>query len=481
MKKEIPRIVRAAFNELKREYKFFTVLRQANGHYYVYRQTARWDKDAKKVKSKQEYIGKIEADGTFVKKSTSAEIDFEMAKKIVEEHGGEISFSGKPGQKPSAPNELQPDLVDTKILTTLSMNARASMSFMGRRIGLSQNAIYNRIGQLEKRYGIRYMAEIDVERLGYLPFLITVKFLGPIPSREEIIKALKKDPRVQLAFTTKGDYDLVIYALSKSINSEETIDIVVSLRTGALIKYPAKWYTSTFWKHASGYIPLRDEFVDSLKGNLLKREYAVLKELNSNGKSDFTEIDKKYGFDKGRSQYTYYKLKESGVIKRITLSMQRVPIKYIGIILKEIIDEDKFRKNRVKSLLDIVQDSPLPVNKYILTGDYGNPDGSVLFMPVQNDGDLEANIENLAGLDLGLNFRTLIVTGILLGSFCLRKFDQAYATQYKPLEEQYHITRPEVIDYEASGRRKTASAKKGKEFIIEPQTDKYTEDLEEDD
>jgi DNA-binding Lrp family transcriptional regulator len=473
-----PLKVTEAYEKLKKEYPFYVALKKINGKYYLYKQTSHADEN-KKVKVITEYLGRVKDDGVFIKKVISKDTELENAKTLILARGGKVILPERTEEGEYLPvKELMSDEIDKKILTTLSMNARASLAFMGRQIGLSQNATYNRVKHLEEKYGIRYMAEINVEKLGFLPLLIMVKFIDKSPSIKEVIDALKDESRVQLVFTTKGDYDLVIYALAKNVTSEETIDTVVKLRMGGLIKYPGKWYVTLFWKHSLGYIPLRDEFIDSIKDNLLKREYAILKELNKNGIMDFTEIDKKYGFDNGRSQYTYYRLKEKGIISRITISEQELPIKYVGVILKEIIDEKKFRKNRVNSLLDILDETNFPTTKYILTGDYGNPDGSILFMPIFNPGHLEANVEKLSSFDLGLNIRTWIITNILLGSFCFRKFDLAYASQYGPLEREYGIKRPTMVDYEITGKAKIRGTK-SKEFTID--LNKPTENLEEDD
>ena len=111
--------------------------------------------------------------------------------------------------------------------------------------------------------------------------------------------------------------------------------------------------------------------MELLKGKLLKREYAVLKELNRNGTESFVDIDRKYGFDEGRSQFTYHKLKEKGIIKRITLSMDRPPIKYLGIMKLSILEVDKFKRNSAKLLLRTIKESRSPLTNFVLVGRRG--------------------------------------------------------------------------------------------------------------
>ncbi|MCW6159500.1 MAG: Lrp/AsnC family transcriptional regulator [Candidatus Micrarchaeales archaeon] len=460
--KAIPQIVESAFEKLRKQYPFYVALAKINGKYYIYRRSSRWDKVVKKRKSVSEYLGRIEEDGSFIKKQKREETVVSNQKSNEPDHA-------------NAPMEIVSR--DLELLQILSMNARADISYLGKKIlGYEKSETYYRIKQLEKNLDLRYFAEIDVEKLGYLRFLIMVKFTENFPKLEELKAILEREPLVQLAVITKGDYDLIIYALAKNTGVAQLLDTVISLRKGELAKYKSIWKTTLFEEHF-GYIPIRQEFIDSIKKELLKRDYAVITELISNGAEGFTEIDKKYRFDAGRAAYTYHKLRERGIIKRITVSMQNIPVKYTGIIIKEIIDEGVFRANREKSLLDIVEKTNSVLgSKYILTGNIGNPDGSMLFMPIFNENEFDKEIEKLASLNLGLSLKPLLITSLVLGSFCYRRFDLAYADQYKPLIEQFGAERPQQIDYESSARiRKSKKRRREIAFDITSQEDEDTE------
>ena len=87
--------------------------------------------------------------------------------------------------------------IESALLTALSMNGRISFNFLSDLAGIEHQPVYRRVKILEKRYKIRYTAEIDVEMLGYLKFLIMVKFDKKIPTDEEIISAVASEPKVQ--------------------------------------------------------------------------------------------------------------------------------------------------------------------------------------------------------------------------------------------------------------------------------------------
>ena len=107
------------------------------------------------------YIGRILLDGKFIKakhrKSKTAE---------------------------SAQTQVQLTKEELAVLTTLSMNGRATTPILSRISGLSNSAAYETARRLERRFGIQYMAEVDVEKLGYLSFLVLVKFIDRVPSEK---------------------------------------------------------------------------------------------------------------------------------------------------------------------------------------------------------------------------------------------------------------------------------------------------------
>ena len=440
---EVPKVVRATFKSLKQTYPFYIALIEITGKFYVYRRSTRWDKDEKKIKSVSEYLGKITDDGFFIKKATK-------------QRQVEANSLGEPRRE----NSFQLSKHDSKILNILSTYARADLAYWGRILGMG-DGIYARVRYLENKYKINYITEIDVEKLGYLKFFVLVKFLDTAPETKEIKNALENEPHAQFAAYVKGEYDLIIYILAKS--NEEAIDTVIAMREKTLAKYPSEWYTVPFYEHFN-FIPLRDEFIEVLKERLLEREFAVLKTINRNGAIKFAEIDKKYGFDSGRSDYTYHLLEKKGIIKRATLTMQNIPIKYIGILFMRILKEDEFKKNRKKFLMNIIGEENTFANKYILSGDIGMPDGTLFFVPVFNDGDLEQAHEELSRLSAGVRLKAYVLTEVLLGSLCYRKLDVTNSRQYDILANTYKIKEREKVDYIETGRRHTD--KKRRKFDI---------------
>jgi DNA-binding Lrp family transcriptional regulator len=444
--KSLPPRIKAVFMKLKSESTQYIEIKYIKGYFFAYQSTSRWDKEKKKPIKVPLYLGRITNAGQFIpaKKKKPRNIT-QPAAPVIEQPILDL------GQKTleAVVREEKKYKHEPKLLTALSMNGRISMSVLGKMVDLKETAVSSQVKKLERKYDIKYIAEMDTTKLGYLQFLITVKFLDKFPKTDELKKILEKEARVQLALITKGDFDLMMYALAKT--SEEINLLVLGLRTK--LDYQAIWNAGPVFDDY-GFIPVRSDFIDLLKKDLLEREYAVLKELGKNGKIDFTEIDDLYKFDKGRSQYSYYRLKEKGIIKRITISMHNLPLKYVAIIYEDIVNWKEFRTNRESSLKNVIQDSITQINKYVLVDDTVSPNGTVLYLPVFKDGDLESAIDQLTSLNLGVKIRTFIITSIILGDFCFRNFDNNYSLQQEIRVKEYKLKPPPKIDYEETGRIK---------------------------
>ena len=448
----LPDKIKITLEELRKEYKFFVSLKKINNKYYLYKQTTVWNKEKKKLKVLSTYLGRITGDGAYIKKEITHQDELENAKAVIIANGGKVILPKIEDGEIIQVKELTPDEVDRRILMTLSMNSRASLAFLGKQIGLTVSATYNKVKHLEKKYGIKYITELNVEKLGYSEFLVMVRFLEGIPTSEELKMVFLKEKLIQLALTTKGEYDVVLYVLAK--NEEELKFMLSRVRGGELAKYKSMWNCAPIFK-SFGCVPLRDEFVEILKEDLLDREYAVIKELNSDSKKDFTEIDKVYNFDRGRSQYSYHKIIERKILERATISLQKIPIKYIGIIFIVEVDSKAYEQNRDKLLTHIMEGISAPFDKFIYRANTVAPDGSVCFMPVGEDGQLEEEAESYKKLNLGVNVTTTVSTGIIVGTVCIRVSDPAYSLQHAALVRDYKSKAMPKVDYFETGRNKT--------------------------
>lgn len=449
-RRSLPKSVVDEFNSLKEGGQSNLALKIIHGNYYVYKEHGIWLKREHRNKTISEYLGRITSDGHFIKKSFRAKNDLESAKALIAEHGGEIIWHEKLDEAPlPVKQDLTATEIDLKLLTMLSMNARLPAAQIAKIIGMSEQAVYSRVKAIEKEFGITYLLEVDVEKLGYIRYLILIKFEDDVPTKQEIEEAIEGEYNIQFAAMTKGDYDVVMYVIDET--PLKAYDNLLRLRQKRSIsKYNGSW-TFTNFAQTYSFIPLRDQFIENVvkekvwhrtkdtprldKGQLLQREFLLLKELNNNSNATFASTDQKCNFNKGTSRYAYQALRERGIVTRPTISMTNLPIKYVGIILLSVDNYKVFEEKRYKFLFDLIEYREIS-NKYCLSGNIGAPaQGAISFMPVTQEGYLEKVTAALKKELPGSNIRSLVIIDIIVGTLCYRRFDNAYSRQYRLLVE----------------------------------------------
>lgn len=449
-RRSLPKSVADQFNSMKKDGQSNLALKVIHGNYYVYKEHGIWLKREHRNKTISEYLGRITSDGHFIKKSFHAKNDLESAKALIAEHGGEIIWHEKldETQLPAA-QYLNATDIDLKLLMVLSMNARLSSAEIAKIMGLSEQAAYSRVKAIEKKFGITYLLEVDVEKLGYIRYLILIKFEDGVPTKEEIEEAIKGEYNIQFAAVTKGDYDVVMYVIDES--PLKAYDNLLRLRQkGSISKYKGSWIFTNFAQTYS-FMPLREEFIENVvkekvwhrtkdtprldKDELRQREFLLLKELNNKANATFASIDEKCNFNKGTSRYAYHALKERGIVTRPTISMTNLPIKYVGVILLFVDNYKVYEDKRYKFLIDLIKYGEIS-NKYCLSGNIGAPvQGAISFMPVAEEGYLDKVTAELKEELTGGNIRNLVITEVIVGTLCYRRFDDLYSRQYRLLVE----------------------------------------------
>ena len=339
------------------------------------------------------------------------------------------------------------------ILRALSMNARITVPELAKITGLGNTAVNYHLRNLERKYDIKYMLELDIEKFGYINYIAFVKFKDKRPTYEEMKKQLEAIPYVQVAMTTKGTYDIVIFLVVKSTNDarSEIYDVISAIFTS----YNAEWTMTPAYQHF-GFIPLRDKFFSILKEKVWTRtkerprpshdeitemEYNVLKAMNNNAAADFVSIDKEIGSDIGRSNYAYHQLTKRGIIKRSTISVQNLPSKFDIIILLNYTNLDAWKPTRENLLLEILKEKQKQFDAYSFTCDTMAPNGIMLVKPevsTAKENELEKVIDSLSQEVKGVNIDVLIKTSMPVGSLNHRLFDKTQTSQYNILISGYN-------------------------------------------
>lgn len=402
---------------------------KVNGHFYAYSRQSKWDKAARRVKSTAEYLGVVLPDGRFVPKAA-----------------GQKDFYGRESMDPEGPIGADTDETDRLIIKNLSMNAKMPLSMLSKKAGIPKSTSSYRISAMGRSLGIRYVPEIDLERLGYIQYLVFVKFESSKPDIGRLAAEFAREPRVLAAFATIGRCDIVICMACES--NMELISSIGDLRSCAgLAGYNARWNVSPFYR-SYGFVQPRDNFFEMVHrrvwrrtrdaprptGNqMLRSEYLTLRELNRDGSAAFVDMDRRNALPRGTSQRAYLKLRDRSILKRITISMDKPQVKYVGIIIAEVINQAKFNDTRNALFKYVTKESGGITNRFNLVGDIEAPDGAVFFAPISSENEMAALEKELTASVHGIEVNSLVITSNIVGGFCHRLFDNNYSEQARML------------------------------------------------
>ena len=462
MPKRLPENIGKAVQAIRKEYGHYVEAKFMRNKYRLFEATSFYDPEAKKPKKVTRYLGWLTDQGQLIparhndiKTKVFNEIDRSNEQKIKE-----LEESLKNAEKRALENGVRKKKTEKherEILRALSMNARITVPELTKITGLSNSAVKYHIGNLEKRHDIRYLLEIDVERFGYINYIAFVKFKDKRPTSEEMKSQLEKIPCVQVAMTTKGSHDLVLFLVVEATSDARST--LYQLTGQAFSTYNVDWSMTPAYFGGFGFIPLRDRFFEVLKEKVWTRtkdrprpapdeitevEYNILRAMNSNAGADFTSIDKEINCNNGRSNYAYHQLTKRGIIKRCTISMQKLPSKLDVIILFNFTNFNEWKPTREKLFLEILKENRFPSDTYSFVCDTMSPKGVLLLTHVLIEDDIDNLIEKLSDKIKGIHFEYLIITKYILGITNNRLLDKTQSAQYGMLLSDYQYTSEKI-------------------------------------
>ena len=115
------------------------------------------------------------------------------------------------------------DAIDTKLITALRDNARASVAELARSVGRSRTSVQARIERLEKErvilgYGVRLAPELG---LGAVRAHIMIK-VGPKNMRA-VTAALRAVDQVTVLHSVSGEVDLIAVAVTATVDDMDRV------------------------------------------------------------------------------------------------------------------------------------------------------------------------------------------------------------------------------------------------------------------
>ena len=99
------------------------------------------------------------------------------------------------------------DDIDLQILEALQVDARTPLVRLAEAIGISDTTVRARIDRLVRRFGVRFVVDIDPKELGMLYFYLGVRVQGPAMTRA--VDRMSVLPEIIFLGRTVCGYDLL--------------------------------------------------------------------------------------------------------------------------------------------------------------------------------------------------------------------------------------------------------------------------------
>ena len=440
------------------------------GRYRLFQATSVYNKEKGRSDKVTKYLGWFTDDGMFI----PAEHRDERTKELKEmEKENSERLSALQDSKKDAETKVVDEGIrkreterhERDILRALSMDARKTIPELVKITGIKETAVAYHLRNLERRYDMEYVLEIDIEKFGYVDYVAFGKFLNKKPVLNQMKEELEKYPYVQAAMITKGEYDIVVLLVAESNSNAR--GALYDFTREVLSSYDIEWTMSPAYFSGLGFIPLRKEFFEVLKEKVWKRtrekprpehdqitevEYNVLMAMNKNAAADFASIDREIHTERGRSNYAYHRLIDRGIIKRATVNMRNLSSRFDALFILNIINIDSWLKGRERFMLDLIKENDLQVDTYSFACDIMSPKGVLLMAHVFKDQNPEAIAERLIKDTGGARIYEIVVTDIIVGSVNSRFSDKIKTRQYEILVSHYNYN-PEKLKEMINGNR----------------------------
>ena len=101
-----------------------------------------------------------------------------------------------------------------RILREMYLNSRVSALRLSKKLHSNYYTVSKTLKELERANGLAYTLELDVRELGFLGIRVLAIKFEKAPDLKLLRKELQDDVFIQGAYLTKGDFDLLIYAMA---------------------------------------------------------------------------------------------------------------------------------------------------------------------------------------------------------------------------------------------------------------------------
>jgi Lrp/AsnC family transcriptional regulator for asnA, asnC and gidA len=151
------------------------------------------------------------------------------------------------------------DDIDLQILDALQVDARTPLVRLAETIGISDTTVRARIDRLVRRFGVRFVVDIDPKELGMLYFYLGVRVQGPAMTRA--VDRMSALPEIIFLGRTVGGYDLLAEMVCR--DNADMVRMLDEIRSIAGVTQVDTYTVLTVEKENWHFAPLARDSVDA--------------------------------------------------------------------------------------------------------------------------------------------------------------------------------------------------------------------------
>ena len=213
------------------------------------------------------------------------------------------------------------------VFRALSENSRASISEIAGMAKCSRITASRLVSQVEKEFGLVYTLDLNLQALGLWQLHVIALNFAKMPSEDVLRSKFANDTTAQLVAMTKGDFDLLVIAVSKSGSAYMRWETALAY---SLAEYKPQLRPSQIAFMHIGFIPIDNALLETLEPGkgLDSLDKQILLELNKNSRIQYRELAKKLQANENTVRYRFSRLARAGIINAFTAIATKPPISY---------------------------------------------------------------------------------------------------------------------------------------------------------
>ncbi len=231
-----------------------------------------------------------------------------------------------------AKETLKLDIKDKKIIASLEMDARAPLSEISKKAGLSKSNVSARIQKMRKAgFLTRFIVGLSSEALGGTFFRLYFSFQNtPSGFERDLIDFLYQIQSVRWFAFFNGRWDFAMRVAAEDEYEFKKVEKAIMGRIGKYVKersfclnINSAIHNYTYITGNEGPVTPRKEYNGTKISAFPKTDRQILYYLNEDSRMGATEIGKKIGISPESVSYRIKKLREKGAITRFTIRLDR--------------------------------------------------------------------------------------------------------------------------------------------------------------